>query len=67
MPVKENLGGAHGGPASLGRQHTLTVLGQKQGVDQFRLAPGILANKGNGQFVLNQQFDTALQVVRQIG
>ena len=53
--VVEQLGGAHGGAARLGRQHALAIAGEEQGIDQLGLATGVFPGKGNGQLIFNEQ------------
>jgi len=66
MTIKEEFGRAHGRSARLGGQQALAMAGKEQGIDQLGLAPRILAHEGNGELILHQQPDAALQVLRHI-
>src|SRR5690606_40458000 len=64
--VIKQLGGAHGGAPGLGGELPLAEIGKEQGVDELGLATGVFANKGNGQVVVPQQDQAAVEVALQV-
>jgi hypothetical protein len=47
----KQFGQAHGGAAGVGGQQALTMVGKKQGVDEFGLAARELGDKGHHQLI----------------
>ena len=59
--VEEQLGGAHGGPPGMRRQHALAVFGEEQAVDQLGLAARELADEGQGDVIGTQDLQRAFE------
>ena len=59
--VVQQLGGAHGGAPGAGGQQALLVVGEENGVDQFRLAARKLRDEGDIELVFRQPVEQVLQ------